>query len=187
MTAQQNNLYFVALLPPSPVYEEAQEYRLYFKENYNSEHALKSPPHITLLSPFRLEKEKYDQLESVLDGISQSITPFTVRLRNFSTFPPGVIYIDVESDEELINLQQKLEQTARKKSDLFNYNYHRRDYHPHLTLAFKDLSKDNFHKAWQEFKDKKYRADFKAESLTLLKHDGQCWQVENEFNFTTKK
>lgn len=187
MTAQQNDLYFVALVPPSPVYEEAQEYRLYFKENYNSKHALKSPPHITLLSPFRLEKEKYSELESLLKKLSQSVTPFTVRLRDFSTFPPGVIYIDVEPDEELMNLQQKLEQTARENSDLFNYNYHRRDYHPHLTLAFKDLSKENFHKAWQEFKDQEYRARFLSESLTLLKHDGRRWQIENEFNFITEK
>lgn len=187
MTAQQNDLYFVALVPPSPVYEEAQEYRLHFRDTYDSEHALKSPPHITLLSPFRLENEKNNELESLLEQISQSVDPFTVRLRDFSTFPPGVIYIDVEPDEELMNFQEKLEQKARENSDLFNYNYHRRDYHPHLTLAFKDLSKDNFHKAWEEFKDKKYRADFKAESLTLLNHDGRCWQVENEFNFATKK
>ena len=49
---EKRKQYFVALIPPSPVYEEAQALKEYFREKYNSKAALNSPPHITLHMPF---------------------------------------------------------------------------------------------------------------------------------------
>ncbi|MEQ8524008.1 2'-5' RNA ligase family protein [Gracilimonas sp.] len=178
-----NYLYFIALIPPSPLKDEVQKLKLEVKEKFNSSHSLNAPPHITLLSPFRLEDENEDKLDSLLDVFSQAFKPFEIQFNDFSTFPPRVIFIDVEKSPKLMKVQEKLEELARKNSELFNYNYDKRPYHPHLTLAFKDLTKSNFHKAWKEFQDRTFDASFTAKDLYLLKHTGENWKVVRSFSF----
>lgn len=177
-----NQLYFIALIPPGPLKHEIQELKLEVKEKFNSSHSLNAPPHITLLSPFRLEDEDEDKLDSLLEVFSQAFEPIEIRFNNYSTFPPRVVFIDVEKSPKLMRLQEKLEELARSNTELFNYNYNERPYHPHLTLAFKDLTKKNFHKAWKEFQDRTFDASFKADALYLLKHNGEKWEVINSYN-----
>ncbi len=179
-----NQLYFIALIPPSPLKDEIQELKLEVKNKFNSSHSLNAPPHITLLSPFRLEDQNEDKLSSLIEDFTRSVHPFEIRLNNFSTFPPRVIFIDVEKSPSLMNMQNQLEELARSNADLFNYNYDKRPYHPHLTLAFKDLTKKNFYKAWEEFEHRDFEASFTAHSLHLLKHDGDRWQVQTSYPFS---
>ncbi|MGN8224599.1 2'-5' RNA ligase family protein [Gracilimonas sp. BCB1] len=174
-----NQLYFIALIPPSPLQDEIQELKLEVKEKFESSHSLNAPPHITLLSPFRLEDQNEVKLSSLIEDFTKSATPFEVQLRDFSTFPPRVIFIDVEKTPALMNMQEQLEELARSNPDLFNYNYDKRPYHPHLTLAFKDLTKKNFYKAWKEFENRDFDGSFTADTLHLLRHDGVRWQVQS--------
>lgn len=176
-----SNLYFIALIPPSPLRDEVQKLKLEVKEKFNSSHSLNAPPHITLLSPFRLENGNEEKLDSLLNVFAQAFDPFEVRFNNFSTFPPRVVFIDVKKTHELMEIQEKLEELARSNSELFNFNYDERPYHPHLTLAFKDLSKKNFHKAWKEFQDRSFDASFKADTLYLLKHNGERWEEHSVY------
>lgn len=64
--------------------------------------------------------------------------------------------------------------------NLFNADYKELAFHPHLTLAFRDLKKPEFYKAWEEFKDRKFNAGFVVNSISLLKHDGMQWQLFKE-------
>ncbi|WP_421773042.1 2'-5' RNA ligase family protein [Gracilimonas sp.] len=176
-----NQLYFIALIPPSPLRDEIQELKLEVKEKFNSSHSLNAPPHITLLSPFRLEDQNEDKLDSLIKQFTRSVNPVEVRLNNFSTFPPRVIFIDVEKSPALMDIQQKLEELARSHADLFNYNYDERPYHPHLTLAFKDLTKKNFYKAWKEFENRSFEASFNADSVFLLKHNSEQWEISRRY------
>ena len=176
-----SNIYFIALIPPSPLKDEIQELKLEVKEKFNSSHSLNAPPHITLISPFRMDEEQEEELNALLQDFTRNVSPFEVCLNNFSTFPPRVIFIDVEKNPSLMEVQEKLEALARSNSELFNYNYDDRPYHPHLTLAFKDLTKSNFHKAWKEFKNRTFDASFEADALHLLKHNGEKWEAIADF------
>lgn len=178
-----SDIYFIALIPPSPLKDEIQELKLEVKQKFNSSHSLNAPPHITLLSPFRLEDQNTEKLDQLIQDFSQEIKPFEVRLNDFSTFPPRVIFIDVVQSPKLMDIQKKLEELARKNADLFNYNYAERPYHPHLTLAFKDLTKSNFYRAWKEFEDRTFEASFTADALHILKHTGENWKVIRRFLF----
>lgn len=176
-----DELYFIAIIPPAPLKDKIQELKLEVKEKFNSSHSLNAPPHITLLSPFRLNMEKKESLNSLLEVFTQAFGILEIQLNNFSTFPPRVIFIDVLKTPGLINIQQKLENMAHSNPDIFSYNYEKRPYHPHLTLAFKDLTKSNFHKAWKEFEHQPFNASFKSEKLSLLKHDGERWEEVKTF------
>lgn len=58
-----------------------------------------------------------------------------------------------------------------------------RPFAPHMTVAFKDLSKQNFKAAWSEFEKRELQFEFTADHLTLLLHDGKRWNIKSEFPF----
>jgi 2'-5' RNA ligase len=50
--------FFIALLPPQMIQDYANQIKQYFAEQYTSQGAQKSPPHITLQPPFVWEDAK---------------------------------------------------------------------------------------------------------------------------------
>jgi len=178
--SKADKLYFVAIVPPSPIYEEAFEQKLYFKTKYNSKASLNSPPHITLHMPFRWKETDENELATQLDTFARGRSPIMIQLNGFSSFPPKVIFINVEISIELQGLQKDLERHFKKELNLFNAKYKDLPFHPHLTLAFRDLKKPNFQKAWEEFVGKDYKATFLADKIALLKHSGSVWEVFRE-------
>jgi 2'-5' RNA ligase len=174
-------LYFVAIVPPSPIYEEAFEQKVYFKTKYNSKASLNSPPHITLHMPFRWPETDELILANHIHSFSEGKQPIPIQLNGFSSFPPKVIFINVEITAELEKLQKDLERFFKRELNLFNAKYKDLPFHPHLTLAFRDLKKPNYQKAWEEFVGKNYQATFLADKIALLKHSGAVWEVFREF------
>jgi len=63
-------------------------------------------------------------------------------------------------------------------------NSRSRRFAPHMTVAFRDFKPATFRRAWPEFKERAFFGEFLAKNLTLLKHDGQKWQVFSEFPFS---
>jgi 2'-5' RNA ligase len=169
--------YFIAIIPPSPILEEVMELKNYFKEKYNSKASLNSPPHITLHMPFQWKEEKESLLIERISSFAQQHHAFEISLLNFGSFETRVIFIDVIKNESLEKLQKELQRFCKRDLNLFNANYKEHAYHPHLTLAFRDLRKSEFIKAWEEFSEKKFRKTFSATSVVLLKHDGEHWQI----------
>tara|TARA_R110000850_G_scaffold238044_1_gene362708 strand:+ start:1118 stop:1669 length:552 start_codon:yes stop_codon:yes gene_type:complete len=179
----EEELYFIAIVPPSPLREEMQELKQYFGDLYNSKASLNSPPHITLHMPFRLKAKKEEVLSKTLREFAHGQIPFEIKLKDFGAFPPRVVFVDVKENEALIELQTELNKTCRQQLNLHNANYKDRGFHPHITLAFQDLRKPKFWEAWQEFEHKSFEGSFAADNLTLLKHDGKRWQEFREFDF----
>jgi 2'-5' RNA ligase len=172
--------YFLAIVPPSPVFEEALELKHYFKSRYNSKASLNSPPHITLHMPFRWKEDKEEELIFNLREFETGLRPFDLQLLNFNSFPPRVIFIDVVPNEQLQSLQKKLLRFCKKKLNLFNADYKDQPFHPHMTLAFRDLKKSMYAEAWEEFNVKSFSASFKVDKFHLLKHNGRIWETFSE-------
>lgn len=171
-------LYFVALVPPEPLLSQGRELKEYFRDTYGSKASLNSPPHITLHAPFQLAKEEDDLVEA-LEKTAEGFGPFEVSLKNFAAFPPRVIYIDVEKSSKMDELQQKLQPVVARFA-VDTKQGAERDFHPHMTLAFRDLSKSSFHKAWEEFREKELSFSWQARSIVLLKHNGKYWDEYKE-------
>lgn len=174
--------YFIAIIPPSPILEEALALKNYFKEKYNSKASLNSPPHITLHMPFQWKAEKENLLIERISSFAQRHNAFEISLLDFGSFEPRVIFIDVVKNGVLEKLQKELQLFCKKELNLFNANHKENAYHPHVTLAFRDLRKSEFAKAWEEFREKKFKATFSTTSIVLLKHDGARWQIFFEAN-----
>ena len=175
------HLYFIALVPPQDIAQKVTRFKRYAAEHFDSRHALKSPPHITIIPPFQLDQKGVEKLQIWLPARLHAIQPFPVELRNFAAFVPRVIYVDVVSNSSLQALQTHLKSSFQQE---FGFQPDRRqEYHPHMTIAFKDLSKKMFRQAWAYFAKQEFDAVFKAKHVTLLKHTGQIWQVDAMVNF----
>jgi 2'-5' RNA ligase len=180
-TEKKLGQYFIAIVPPSPVYDEALEQKQYFKDHYQSKASLNSPPHITLHMPFKWREDKEKELGDRLADFAGHFYPLEIALDNFSSFPPRVIFINVAKSPALETLYLELKRFCKRELNLFNADYKEQPFHPHLTLAFRDLKKPNYQRAWTEFEQKKYKAEFTVRNICLLKHDGRTWQVFREF------
>jgi 2'-5' RNA ligase len=127
--------------------------------------------------PFQWKVEKENLLIEKLKTFAQQFSSFDLQLLNFNCFEPRVIYIDVVKNEKLDYLQKELHRFCKRELNLFNANYKEHAFHAHLTLAFRDLRKQEFRKAWEEFKERKFEENCAVSQITLLKHNGKLWDV----------
>lgn len=175
-----HDLYFVAIIPPKSVEKKITGIKHEFADRFSSDHALRSPPHITLNMPFKWRPDHEKKLIQCLETVTLE-NPIKITLNNFNCFPPRVIYIDVEESDDLYNLWACVTYTLRKNLGIDNADYKNRGFLPHVTVAFRDLKKPAFTSAWDEFKDRKYNAQFDVNSIWLLKHNGKVWERYHEF------
>lgn len=174
--------YFIALVLPEPLFTEIEaEKRLLF-EKHGLKGALRSPAHITLHRPFEWKEEK----ENILIQKLQDFTfekPFHLELKNYANFEPRVIYADVLPNETLYELHKELTSYAKKELKLFNESDDLRGFHPHVTVAFRDLKKAKFYELIEEFKTKTITGTFEYQGFSLLKLEKR-WEVFQKFDCT---
>ncbi len=177
--------YFIASVPPSPYFEEVLKFKNHFKTKYQSKAALNSPPHITLHMPFEWKVKAQEKLISSLETFFKVEAPVEVTLKNFGSFSSRVIFVNVINSESLDAMQKRLTQHCKRTLNLFNADYQDRPFHAHMTVAFRDLKKQAFELAWQEFKTKTFEGHYATNQISLLKHvDGQ-WEVFWNFYLNT--
>ena len=179
------DLYFIALLPPQEIQDYANEVKQYFADNYNSKHAQKSPPHITLQPPFKWDSENLPLLQECLQKFVVGRDAIQITLDGYNAFAPHVIYIDVVQTPDLMNLQADLISYLENNLEIVDKIGKSRGFTPHMTVAFKDLKKSQFKAAWVEFENRKLHFDFPVPKLTLLKHENKLWNVTKEFEFVS--
>ncbi len=176
------NLFFLAVLPPPSVRTSILELKEFVAARFHSKHALKSPPHITLIPPFWSDATVLTGIISAIPRWIGDMEPFPILLKDFNCFRPRVIYIDVKDPDRLL---EKLQ--TRLKSQLletYGLNPDKRDvFRPHCTIAFKDLSKKLFYQAWNYFRDKRFERSLLVDSVVLLHHKQGIWRIYKEIPF----
>lgn len=166
------SLYFIAVVLPEELCEKVKAVSKDFAERFGSVKAFNNFPHITLIAPFRLEENLEDNLAQVFAELHLGNTSFEVFLKNFGCFPnrkQPVIFIKLENTIELLRLQKEIEDKMKFKP--FG------KFSPHLTVAYRDLSVENFQKAWREYERKIFEDSFLAERIGLFKHENKKWNL----------
>ena len=172
---QNARMYFIAVVLPQHLDEKIRAYKTWMHEMYGSKVGLKSPAHITIAAPFWMEAYKEARLAGDIKSLAQTVSEFSLATADFSVFEPKTIFIALAPSEPLHQL--------KKTSDHFflptNYKIkpEARPFHPHITIATRDLHKKDFAEAWCHFKNKLFRETFIASGLSLLKHNGRIWEV----------
>lgn len=182
---REESLYFIALIPPDPILEKFWNLKQDAFERFGCKAALNSPPHITLHMPFRYRLDREAELLACLAQFSEKQTMLEVETLGWATFPPKVLYIEVQKSEPLTQMQANLHRTMKVDLGRFNSNYKDQVFHPHITIAFRDLRKRLLVEAFHHFSKIDVEAKWISENMSLLKHNGSHWEIGYLFKFKT--
>ena len=167
-------LYLVAVLPPEPVFAETWALKQEVHRLTGSRNAVRLPPHITLLPPFRAPAHFEADCLAALAGFAATEPAFAVALDGFAWFGDRTLFVRVAAAEALKAFHARL--LAWCAAHLPQVPPENRPYTPHLTLATRDLPPTQVHELRQLFAQRSYAAAFTVSGLTLFRHDGQQWQ-----------
>ena len=169
-------MYFVALVAPTEIDQQVLKWKNFFKDHYQCIVALKSPAHITLIPPFWMDEQLQNDLLKSINEFSASENKFQITLKDFAAFKPKVIYVDVVKNEGLNRLHGSITDFIGKQNK-YPIKKDDRPFHPHVTLATRDLYKKAFYEAWEIFSTKKYEAMWIVNGISLLRHNKKNWDV----------
>ncbi|WP_223601550.1 2'-5' RNA ligase family protein [Chryseobacterium sp. GVT01B] len=160
-------MYFIAIYPSQEIIEEIKIFKEDLATNYANSKALKNEAHITLFPPFSREIELENDIHVAFQKINTEIMPFEVELDGFGSFanPKNpVLYIHPKENIHLTELYHRVKEY---------FNFVPYSFSPHVTVGFRDLSWENYLKAWEKYETKEYKTKFLVDKIILLRHDGQ--------------
>jgi 2'-5' RNA ligase len=172
-------LYLVALLPPEPVFAQTWALKQEVHRLTGSRNAVRLPPHITLLPPFREANDFESACTAALATFAATQTSFSVSLENFAWFSDRTLFVGVPGKAALQAFHARLLDWCA--AHLPTIPREARPYTPHLTLATRDLPPAQVPMLRQLFTERTYAATFEVANFTLFRHDGQHWQPSATF------
>ena len=170
------NMYYIAIVAPEEIDQQVLKWKNYFKGHFECTVALKSPAHITLIPSFWMKEEFEDDLVNSIKGFSITKNKFEITLKDFAAFKPKVIFVDVVKSEVLNGLYQSFANYILIENK-FPIKIDDRSFHPHVTLATRDLYKKAFQEGWEIFSKKKYEASWIVSGISLLRHNKKNWDA----------
>jgi 2'-5' RNA ligase len=179
-------LHFIAIVAPDAINQQVLQWKHYMRDRFQCKVALKSPAHITLIAPFDMPEGLGTDMQEILRPFAAEQQSFSIQLKNFAAFTPRVIYVDVLPSAALNQLQTAL-QTTLLQSNRFPIKKDERPFHPHVTIANRDLRKEDFPQAWQHFQQLNYEVSFTAHAIAQLRFNGQVWEIVHSFSLDTAR
>ncbi|WP_400191043.1 2'-5' RNA ligase family protein [Hymenobacter sp. B81] len=174
------SLYLLAVLAPEPVRGAVWALKQEVHQRTGSRNAVRLPPHITLLPPFRLLPAAFEpRARPLLARFAASHPAFEVGLRDFAWFGQRTLFVQVTDSAPLRILHAALQDLCRRQ--LPEVPLEKRPFTPHLTLATRDLPGHLVPALQREFAGRRFQAAFEVRQLTLFRHDGQRWQEIEHF------
>ena len=170
------SMYFAALVLPKELNQKVLKYKHFMQERYECKVGLKSPAHITIIAPFWYNEEKEKDLVRLVENISEHSHPFLISTHNFSAFKPKTIFIALKENEHLNHLKRIADELLSHQEGIA-FKPEDRQFHPHITIATRDLFKKDFYDAWAHFVEKEFMEQWIAEGLSLLRHNKKNWDV----------
>jgi len=175
-------MYFMALLLPAALDEKVRLLKQQLFERYRCRTGLKSPAHITIIPPFWMDPAGEVPLMEGMEALGQSTAPFTIAANGFSAFRPRTIFIAVEENAALHQFKAASDAHWQGYAHL-GVRADSRPFHPHITIATRDLQRVHFFEAWPQFEGRAWKESWTAASLALLRHNGNCWELAHEAPF----
>lgn len=178
--------YLLILHPDESVRDKIMEHKKSFSEKLECPSCLYSRPHVTLV-----KFTQYNSLEARIvkriAAFAQTISPFSISLNGFGSFPSHTIYFNVQTKNDIIDLVKSLRDLHLPlKLDKDNKPHFITE--PHITLARK-LLPWQYEKGWLEWSRLNSSARFISNEMILLKRRDNVsnYQTVGTFSFLGKK
>jgi 2'-5' RNA ligase len=169
-------MYFMALVLPEEQAEMVHRLKLYMLKEYGCRVSLKSPAHITLIPPFWMDTGLEVELLKSVQEFNQGFPSLIIQTDNFSCFKPRTLFVAVQPNE-LLDALKVIADAFFGSHPVLKIKTDTRPFHPHITIANRDLSKKSFAEAWPYFQQQTFQETMTIERLSLLRHNGQVWEI----------
>ncbi len=175
--------YLLVLNPHEELRNRIMQVKQHFFDNYQSQTALYSKPHITLVNYVQYEMFE-ERIINRLKTIAMGFHPIKIELKDYGSFPSHTIYINVVSKLPVQSLVKQVRSETQRLMKLDADNKPHFILEPHLTIARK-LLPWQYEKGWLEYSHRHFTGRFIADSMLLLKRPvGELkYQVVQRFEF----
>jgi 2'-5' RNA ligase len=180
MIMERERLYMIAIMPPPDLSRRIVTIKKEFAEAYHCKAALKAPVHITLYPPYNEVDDHESEARKVLLKWVCQQPNFELKVKGFDAFKSnGVVFLNLEKNEKLKQVHKGLtrQMTNLLQPDLKN----NQTYHPHITIGYRDIPKEVFPQAVNDFLPRKFEATFKVEEIYFWRHNGKNWETIASF------
>jgi 2'-5' RNA ligase len=178
--------------PDSDLQEKINKLREVFAAKFNSKKAIIFKPHITIAERVLIPKDRLDDFAGRISVVCRATQPITSNTSEMEFVVntkapfdnPYVVWIAAVKTKEFVALNRKIDKGIYE--GLKRPSMKSSVYRPHFTLAYRDLTKDNFEKAKEYFSNKKYdtKFEFTINSLHWVLHKSKDSAEDiREFNF----
>lgn len=173
-----------AIMPPPDLAAKIHIERLNFAEEFKFMKGLKPPVHITLFPPFKVpisETSDFEKEIKQLQRWADKQTTFDIQLQDYGFFQNKnnpVVYISIAKNELLNALNKSF------LIELLNYPLIERkkvSFNPHFTIGYRDVAPEVFPTIMDAYSKRHFNDQFTCTSICLWKHNGQNWQILEEF------
>jgi|TARA_R110002126_G_scaffold158331_1_gene305745 2'-5' RNA ligase len=168
--------YFLAIVPTGEIQQAAAALKMELKAKLNIKYALKSPAHITLKMPFNYNEAKEKVLIETLENFLSTKKSLKIKVGGTDKFGKRVIFWKVQADSSLTELQTDLKTFCKRELNLVD-ELSDRNYHPHMTIAFKDVKERDFDEAKALIQKSDINQLLEVCSVELLKRLDGKWVV----------
>jgi 2'-5' RNA ligase len=177
------NEYLLVLSPHEELRNKIMKVKESFADEYKTNFARKSKPHITLVN-FLQYGITEERILHRLHALAMGFQPFKVELKDYGSFPAHTIYLNVTSKLPIQNLVKQIRTDAQKLMKLSDDNKPHFIMEPHLTIGRK-LQPWQYEKGWLNYSHRNFTGRFIADGMLLLKKrvGDLNYQVVNRFAF----
>jgi len=179
------SLYFIAFLFPPELEEILWKMKQELSEKTNAVHALKIPPHITLIPPFQLESARLTELENLCRKVQNSCDAFDGNISNYGHFRKDVIFLEPKLPDSAFLFQAQMEEKMLGLIPELHAKLHH-PWKPHCTLVFRDLKEGGFDAVYPELSQQKLNISFNIQGFFVLEHQQKIWNPIRYFPFTSQ-
>jgi len=134
------------------------------------------PPHISLKQPFEISD--LPTLESYMDELADSITPFEVKFTELQLVPSniegidvGLLWLDVQETENLRQLHQQVNQELSQRFKNTQAAFDGEIYHFHMTVMFGGQPLEVYRKIYGDIADRRVNLHYMVNELAMFVYD----------------
>ena len=173
--------YLVILNPHEDLRNRIINLKKEIVENYQTNPGAVSKPNITLVR-FTAWEMMEDKIVNSLKVTAMALPAIKINLKDFRSMPSHSIFIDVQSKEGINRIVRELRSSRRLMRSPDHEPFFITD--PYIPIA-RNLTSEQYDKAWLEFSHKHFTGSFIADGMLLLKRrEGERgYQIVQRFEF----
>jgi len=155
--------FWVGIVIPNKTYKKLFKLEKEISKKYKTYYSLNSKLglHITITYQGNVDEKDLKEIEAIVKKISRNVRPFKINIMDVDVKKfnkNNVIYARVLKTRYLENLKKMFSCGLKR----FGIIRDTRSFTPHITLACKDITKENFRRAFRELRHRKISLEFKA-------------------------